>query len=592
MEESIRTLEGVVRIFFQENKFAEAENQLLNHPDFGKSVYITAGPAYMSGIFALLTMEQKSVETGLFRSKQLISLCEKQRRSSRVSDWFFRQNMNDYSDTEAHAEVMTAEANLLNMLCTILSDPNLYAIVRMVFRFRSCYNALIKCGQIFKEKTNWKSQTLKRNFEVAYKIGWGYYNIVVSHLPQRVLQVMAVVGLQSDREIAHKYCYETTMLSQDTFLGKVSSFLFCFYSFYLEQFFGCGTAELDWVKQITDRELRAYPDSAFDLFYAARSAQLSGDMDSAIRLFNRCIDSQSENLTIHSVCKWDLLWSHAMTQDWETAARYALELTDTCNWSKATNLYQNACFRYMMLEQKNRTSDSEAVNEIIEVMKRVPDYKKKIAGRTIPPEKFAITKANEYSTGRKELVLPALELLYMWNIFGSAAKNPRLLDPFVQMIDQKMKELEGVSEQFYTMLLLKGVCLRNQGKNESAISCFNEILDNEKGIKELTYIPPHAAFELGLTLINCQDLSQAKHWLERSRDHYTGFLVESLVHLRIHGALSKIRLMEQNGDKIIVKHVNDNNGNKNIVKDKNLPEIVFTSPTVSTVDEDEEISFN
>jgi tetratricopeptide (TPR) repeat protein len=218
-----------------------------------------------------------------------------------------------------------------------------------------------------------------------------------------------------------------------------------------------------------------------------------------------------------------------------------MELAEKCHWSKATNMYQYACFKFMILEEKGQIMDEDAMVEIREALQKVPELKKKIAGRTIPPEKFAITKTNEFLSGKSEMILPALELFYIWNIYGAAAKKPELLDPFIEMIDDKIQSLKGKSEAYYTMLLLKGVCLRNQEKNEQAIDCFTSILEDESKIKSVTYIPPHAAFELGLTHMNVKNYKDAKRWLERARDHYSGFLVESLVHLRIHGALSKLR---------------------------------------------------
>ena len=428
----------------------------------------------------------------------------------------------------------------MHIVCTFVNDPNIFALVKTVLKLRNCYNAYYLCGIIHQEKTNWESEYMKKNFEAAYKLGWGFYNIVMSHLPARVLRVLAFVGFASDRDTGLKFCYELTM-NPETYRTKVLSFLFCFYSFYLEQFFGCGTADLTWVKKITDRELKSFPDSAFDLFYAARSEQLQGNAHQAIQLFNKCIKSQNQYPQVHSVCKWDLLWSHAILMNWDEAAGYAEELAEKCNWSKATNLYQLACFKYMKLEEEGKEKDEKSLQEVMEILKKVPENKKKIAGRTIPPEKFAITKANLFLSRKAEMIHPALELFYIWNIYGSAAKKPELLDPFLSLIDKKIKTLDQKDEYLFVLLLLKGVCLRNQGKNEEALICFRQILDKETEIKDLTYIPPHAAFELGLTFINVQNYSEAKRWLERARDHYTGFLVESLVHLRIHGALSKLR---------------------------------------------------
>ena len=63
---------------------------------------------------------------------------------------------------------------------------------------------------------------------------------------------------------------------------------------------------------------------------------------------------------------------------------------------------------------------------------------------------------------------------------------------------------------------------------------------SQSNIKTDTYIPPHAALELGYVYAEKKDLKNAKIWIERARSEYTSFLVEALVHLRAHGAMREI----------------------------------------------------
>lgn len=281
----------------------------------------------------------------------------------------------------------------------------------------------------------------------------------------------------------------------------------------------------------------------FDLFFGARMEQLEGNASKAIEMFQTCIKAQDELPAIHSVCTWDMLWSYAIMCDWHKASECALYLHERCAWSKATNLYQWACFQYMIMAEENRP---DMLPQIQDAMKRVPEFKRRYAGKSIPPEKFAITKAtaflNEGSPSFAKMNLPAFELFYVWNIFGNSGENTSILIPLIERIERKMKELkEEGSEDYFVMVLLRGVCLRNIGRNKESIDSFLEILSKEKDIKYVTYIPPHAAFEIGLSYLAVGQYDNAKYWLERARDHYTGFLIESLVHLRIHGAMTKLK---------------------------------------------------
>lgn len=51
--------------------------------------------------------------------------------------------------------------------------------------------------------------------------------------------------------------------------------------------------------------------------------------------------------------------------------------------------------------------------------------------------------------------------------------------------------------------------------------------------------------ELGLTYMRKDEFTTAKTWLERARKDYTGYLLETLVHFRVHCALRTIKTKER-----------------------------------------------
>lgn len=183
--------------------------------------------------------------------------------------------------------------------------------------------------------------------------------------------------------------------------------------------------------------------------------------------------------------------------------------------------------------------------------RKVPELRNRIAGKTLPPEKFAIIKATKYIQEHElghdhgDFLLPAFELFYIWNVYGNSAENPTILNPILDRIESKLRTLSKSSENdnYFILLLLKGVVLRNLRRSDEALELFNEILSSEDRIKTANYVAPHAAFELGMTFLDLGNCKDAKKWLTKARDDYSGFLVEALVHLRIHGAMSKLKLM-------------------------------------------------
>lgn len=51
--------------------------------------------------------------------------------------------------------------------------------------------------------------------------------------------------------------------------------------------------------------------------------------------------------------------------------------------------------------------------------------------------------------------------------------------------------------------------------------------------------------ELGLTHLSVDELSEARLWLDRARRDYTGYLLETIVHFRVHCAMRTIKAKQQ-----------------------------------------------
>ena len=62
-------------------------------------------------------------------------------------------------------------------------------------------------------------------------------------------------------------------------------------------------------------------------------------------------------------------------------------------------------------------------------------------------------------------------------------------------------------------------------------------MKSEDSIEIDTYVAPHTAMKMGLTLVDLGRHDDAKQWLERARDKHSKFLI---VHSRIDSGLRKL----------------------------------------------------
>lgn len=121
-------------------------------------------------------------------------------------------------------------------------------------------------------------------------------------------------------------------------------------------------------------------------------------------------------------------------------------------------------------------------------------------------EKFVIKKSERYFTQNRRLVLPCIELMFLWNSFKVLGKQFELADGVYRLIEQELIALNSTTEtggRFAAdnrglILLLKGACLRQMQSPLQALKCFETVIAMHRDIREDTYVVPYAIVELGL----------------------------------------------------------------------------------------------
>lgn len=121
----------------------------------------------------------------------------------------------------------------------------------------------------------------------------------------------------------------------------------------------------------------------------------------------------------------------------------------------------------------------EDVREIDKLMLDVPASAQRIAGKSLPMEKFVAKRAARYRAQHGRLLLPVIELMYLWNMFKFIGKDYNIANGILQILNAELSLLE-VSPlphafQFYYFdnrvlcLLLRGSCYFHMGKVELAL---------------------------------------------------------------------------------------------------------------------------
>ncbi|RXM34840.1 Tetratricopeptide repeat protein 39B [Acipenser ruthenus] len=317
------------------------------------------------------------------------------------------------------------------------------------------------------------------------------------------------------------------------------------YHTYVALILGCGEGNLVEAEALLEPYLKKFPNGSIILFYTARIAVLKGNFEKAEVKFQDCIASQQEWKQIHHLCYWELMWCHTFQQNWLEAYRYADLLCKESKWSKAIYVFQKAAI-LSMLPGEVVTQTGENVTELF---KQVEGLKQKIAGKSIPTEKFAVRKSRRYSAPKPvKLVVPALGMMYVWNgftIVGKRADHTESLLITIEQaevaLNQETNPTEYHPDDQCLIQMLKGLCLKHLGRLLQAELCFTQVTTSEKRIKYDHYLVPFSLYELGLLYKQQGDFQKASRFIENAKQNYKGYSMESRLHFRIHAALNSLR---------------------------------------------------
>lgn len=539
---------------FLNNKFSEALELL--RPWSKDSMYHALGYGSILVMQAVMTFEQQDIQMGIATMKEALQTCQKFRKRSTVveslSSLVSKQTVDQLSEEEMHAELCYAECLLQKAALTFVQDENMINFIKGGLKIRTSYQiyksaALFarECHQVLQmtqDSAN-KNETFYQ-FEGGVQLGIGAFNLMLSLLPGRIIRLLEFIGFSGNRELGIQQLQEGA--SGASLRAILCTFTLLVYYTYVTLILGTGEANLVEAEALLHPYRQKFPKGAIILFYDARIHILKGNFEEAQVAFQECIKAQQEWRQIHHICYWELMWSYIFQQKWLEAYRYADLLCKESKWSKAMYVFQKAAILCMLPEEDVKTTGED----MVALFRQVEGLKQRIAGKSIPTEKFAVRKSRRYRlTPPVKLILPALEMMYVWNGFLIVGKRTDLIESLLVTVEKEENNLKNETNhnEYYMddvclLQLLKGLCLKHLGRFLQAELCFNQIIQSEKQLKYDHYLVPYTMYELGLLYKDKDDREKAIRFIEAAKNNYKDYSLESRLHFRIHAALNSLKV--------------------------------------------------
>lgn len=521
--------------YFFNNDFLQARKIL--EPHSKTSMYHALGVSVFEFLEAFLTFEPQQIEKASLALRQTRDVCNKYRHKNSITRTLgkmvgTRTNYDSFTEEQVHAELCFAEGLLLKAMLSFVEDETLVSFIKASLKIRSCFAMYKVCNEILKTR-KWTDEKLKVHFESGVRMGIGAFNLMISLLPSRAIKLLEFIGFSGNKQLGLKELekgYELKnsirqVLSVMTLLG---------YHLIVTYVITNRDGDLGLCEQILKEQLMLYPKGVWFLFFKGRLELMRGNLEEAQIWYKKSWRSQDLWPQFHHLCFWELMWTSAIQMDWTTASEYAGRLLKESKWSRTIYSYQRAS----LLLMHDELSDDQRV-EVEELLRNAPRFVQRIAGKSLPMEKFVVRRSNRFYSQKKWLCLPAIELLYLWNLFKPLSKNKYLLMNMLRVVEKAMDTVpanEYQQDNQSLLHLLKGVALRFLSMFVQAEDCFCYVLDNAKKLKEDTFLVPFATFELALVEIEQKHYAKAAGYLEDAKKNFTGYSMESRLHFKIHSA--------------------------------------------------------
>ncbi|RKP18961.1 hypothetical protein ROZALSC1DRAFT_29389 [Rozella allomycis CSF55] len=537
-ELAILQVEECVKLFLN-SRFNEGEEIL--EKNFANSLFHSIGYSVILFIKSLMTFDPKDIQKALQVMKNTVDQAENERYKGGFIGGLTRQvmgqsvhNMKKMSTMQRHAELIHSEIFIVRAMLTLLADDGngLMTFVKEGVNIRNSYFTYKASNELLSLA---KSKGLIEQFDIHFisgvSFGLGMFNVMLSLLPSKVLKIFEIIGFSGDRK------YGLSLLESASEKGGLRA-EFCslgllLFHTVIGPHLQLHDYDLNTAQAILNKSLTLYPNSSLFLFFSGRLSFSKGCFKHAKREYEKSIASQSEWIQLHHICYWEMAVCSFHELEFSEAEKYFALLVRDNKWSKASYTYFLAISKYMQ-------NDSGQMDKIKELMGSIANLTRKIAGKSIPIEKFVARKARTFSAQCNRLFFPVFEFLVLWNGFSRMSQEK--LQQCWDMINNEITSgVQLTYDDICLSVLVKAIIARFiKTPQEDAGKLFQQFFDQESAIKFDHWMAPVAHMEFAKFCMSKGQFELAAEHLKLAKKNYKHYSLENSILIKIHNCKNKL----------------------------------------------------
>ncbi|XP_006464184.1 hypothetical protein AGABI2DRAFT_194724 [Agaricus bisporus var. bisporus H97] len=566
-------------------------------------LYFATGYGLIQCVKGIMSYEDEDLLAGIRHTKHGNQIASEHRKKqaflgSRLAGYVVSSlssgvsHIKGMTSVERHAELVYAESLFEKALLGIVYSGDWLAFIKEALNMRTTIGIYRQLGQ-FLDSADAEAvaaghgptdKTIDIHFRSGVYLGIGMSHLILSLMPGKLMTFVELFGYRGDRKLGLKALMKAGGWTQEKEEPEISAkeegvrrsicdMALLIFHLVLSSFtFDC--VDISIAAKILKWNLKRYPNGVFFLFGAGRLAVCQSQPKLAVHYYTKAMESQKQYRNLHHISYWEIALANLALWNIPASLECWTHLKAEATWSKSTYAYGMAV---CLLE----IGDEKQKEEAVMIMKKVPELRQRIAGKSIPLEKFVARKARKFLQQGNRLALPALELSY---IFLGIAHAPRevivnKMLPEIEKLLTKLdthksdsKKYEGGSywDDYCLAHFLQGVCLRYAAypdpdavldpnetlkipKEEAATKseeAFRHVLENGPKITLDHHIVYYTHYELG-RLLACQghhdaarnefELVTSGKYLEVGPSGRKGkYSMENALQMRCHAALDAI----------------------------------------------------
>ncbi|KAJ7094900.1 hypothetical protein C8R43DRAFT_907997 [Mycena crocata] len=638
--EALSDLPGVAYALdlFLSSKMHESEDYM-NASDAKKErLYFATGYGLIQCVKGLMSYADEDLLAAIAHTKQGVLIASQHRKrapylasrlaglvvsavssggSASVGVGFIRS----MTPVERHAELVYAESLFEKALLGIVYSGDWLAFVKealnmrtIITIYRSLYKYILAVDAEYAAeqgaagKGGGESPALDAHFRSGVYLGAGMSTLILSLLPARLLNIIELFGYRADRTEGLEVLGRaggwnavdgalpgpTVSTAQEGVRRAICDMALLIFHLVLSSFTFDGV-DVQMAARIVEWNLKRYPEGVFFLFGAGRLALARSQPTQAIAYYTHAMAVQAQYRNLWHISWWEMAIAHLALGDERASLACWRDLEREATWSKAIYSYGMAVWKTNEKKEEPKMEAKARHAEATRLMERVPGLRQKIAGKSIPLEKFVARKARKFLAQGGRLALPALEIGYVFLAIAHAPRSvveARMLPSVRRVLAElgvapsgaatsetgagakkaqaEREKKDGYWDDYCLARFLEGVCLRyvafpdpdavldpaevpHVPQAEAAAgakAAFDAVFEHGPKIELDHHLVYHAHYELGRLMACLGDATEAKRhfdlvlsgkYLEVGPSGRKGrYSMENALQMRTHAAVEAL----------------------------------------------------